>query len=325
MVWTSGSSSRGVVVVRVAGFTLVELLVVIAIIGILVALLLPAVQAAREASRRTSCVNNMKNIALGLHHYHDAHKKFPPGYITAGVSRLESWGWPVFILPFVEQQSLYDALQVDDRRLTDLLQAGTDIPLLQTHLPLYRCPSDLTSRLLPQNPRHFHGINAPTTFEPSASNYMGNRGFFDSGGAFKNNGILFGNSRITLAEVTDGTSSTFLLGEREERCSAGTWIGSRNPPGSGPWGAYMILFRVSMKFNDPSSGGHDTCMEGLSSKHPGGGNFALCDASVRFVSENIEFTNGGNSLTNLNALDVTTLGTYQLLGSRNDGQPIPNY
>jgi prepilin-type N-terminal cleavage/methylation domain-containing protein len=124
---------------RRCGFTLVELLVVIAIIGILVALLLPAVQAAREAARRATCLNHLKQIGIGLHNFHDAHSSLPPGWISRAGNEAE-WGWAAFILPFVEQEPLYSQLKVSDRRLWDVIKDPTDRVLLQTHLKMQWLP-----------------------------------------------------------------------------------------------------------------------------------------------------------------------------------------
>jgi len=136
------------------GFTLVELLVVIAIIGVLVALLLPAVQSAREAARRMSCGNNFKQIGIALHNYHDAYQKLPPGWIMQATSPENSagWGWPTFILPYVEQQNLYDRLQVNQLALMDVMGNAALRPLAQTKLKSYRCPSDVVKDLLPARP-----------------------------------------------------------------------------------------------------------------------------------------------------------------------------
>jgi len=332
------------------GFTLVELLVVIAIIGILIALLLPAVQAAREASRRASCINNLKNLALGLINYHGPHHAFPPGFIHDATST-ESWGWPTFVLPFIEQQPLYDKLNPKERRLTELLSSGTaqEQALVQTVLSIYRCPSDTSPDLLPTGlcgggkpGRTFVGVGSPTGwpssgyvgFQPATSNYPGNAGLWDVASRVMNNGVFHGDSQVALAEVFDGTSNTFLLGERDRRCVAGCWVGARNPPGHGMYGSYHIRGRVSVKLNDPrdpatsTNNGHDLCTEGFSSPHPDGAHFAFCDGSVHFISDDIDFSNAGLTDAQLRSqpyFDPTQLGTYQRLGIRDDEQPVGQF
>ena len=150
-----------------AGFTLVELLVVIAIIGILVALLLPAVQAVREAARRAKCQNNMKNIAIALQNYHSARNRFPKGFVSSS-EKVESWAWSTFALPYLEEQSVYDRLSPSDDfvvpvsatrttkcNLADVFaKGGTELEPLQTGLSIFRCPSDTTPVLCPiPNPK----------------------------------------------------------------------------------------------------------------------------------------------------------------------------
>ena len=129
-------------------FTLIELLVVIAIIGVLVSLLLPAVQQAREAARRAQCTNNLKQIGLALHNYHDANGRFPPGYRDPRPDSQPGpgWGWPVFILPHVEQPSLH--VQLDPERT--LFGNGADTtpttPQTLTPLAVFRCPFAIVAR-----------------------------------------------------------------------------------------------------------------------------------------------------------------------------------
>lgn len=319
-------------------FTLVELLVVIAIIGVLVSLLLPAVQAAREAARRSQCANNLKQLVLGVHLYHDAHHVIPMGWPSKTTVQAE-WGWTVFILPFIEQEGLYDKLGVTSRRLHDLIGAGTDIPLTQTKLAVYRCPSDVTPKLLPGKNsgapdyhREFNCTNCPADYEPATSNYVGNTGFFDpvpGSDGFENNGVFFGNGIVRFKDITDGLSNTFCIGERDERCRSGAWIGCRNPPGPDMWGTYFVRGRVSMKLNDPRPAASNRCTEGFSSKHRGGAQFAFCDGNVRFIPDSIHFSNGTLTEAQITndrpALDVSGIGTYQRLGIRDDGVPVAGF
>lgn len=313
---------------RRSGFTLVELLVVIAIIAMLVTLLLPAVQSAREAARRTQCVNNIRNLALGLHNYHAAQETFPPGFVSQA-QRQEAWGWSTFLLPFIEEQAIHDTLGVTEQALSDFFRQNKPgsprFSAAITPLQVFRCTSDVTPEMLPgQNSgdRHFRGNNTPPRYEPPTSNYMGNKGHFDNrcppGNpvACKNTGIFYGDSQVTIGKITDGTSKTFMLGERDFRCKSGTWLGSRNPPGAGMFGSYMLIARTSIRFDFPLTGAHNTCTEGFSSAHEGGGNFAYGDGSVHFISNNIDFNNGRGGYPN------QMLGVYQRLGSRNDGLPL---
>ena len=316
---------------RPAGFTLIELLVVIAIIGVLVGLLLPSVQSARESGRRTACVNNLRQVGIALHNHEDAFKSLPAGWLPGGQLKAE-WGWPAFLLPMIEEQALHDALNVTGQTLRDAIGDGTTRPLLQTVISAYRCPSDLTPPLLPggnnsgpEYNRLFDCDNCPADFEPATSNYVGNGGLNDPMPVIgsNGNGIFWSEVPIKFADITDGLSKTFAVGERHDRCRAATWIGVRNPPGPDMWGSYWVRARVSMKLNDPRPiAPTNTCTEGFSSGHPNGANFLYCDGSVHLINDDIGFSNGGTTFNNHPsdlAYDVSTLGVFQHLGIRNDG------
>jgi prepilin-type N-terminal cleavage/methylation domain-containing protein/prepilin-type processing-associated H-X9-DG protein len=315
---------------RRAAFTLIELLVVIAIIGILVALLLPAVQAAREAARRMQCSNKLKQIGLALHNYHGVHHGFPPGNMDYGVPLSQEWGWPVFLLPYIEQEALYSQLAPNARRFVELLGDPVDRSLCQMPLSVFRCPSDRTPRLLEgtDQPRHLDGV-APVglNFFGATSNYIGVTGFWEIG-IEPANGVFSANSDTEFHDIVDGTSNTFAVGERDFYCAAGIWAGVRDARGRGPLGADYVLGRVSYKMNAVKNVGNPSCCQAFSSPHPGGAHFAMCDGAVRFVSENIRFDNAG-------VTDFTTpvvirtiavdLGTYQKLGIMDDEQPVEEY
>ena len=334
---------------RSNGFTLVELLVVIAIIGVLVALLLPAVQAAREAARRATCQSNMKNVALALQNHHEAQGQFPRGFEVRGIA-IPTWAWSTYALPYLEQQPLYNALGPTRRRLADVLLAGqtdaSQLALVQTPLPIYRCPSDDTPPLMPIERRHFDAPSfTPAGFQPATSNYMGNRGFIDAGcqpsrpWRCESNGILYGGSSVAIKHISDGTTHTFMLGERDGYCLSGTWIGIRNSDGPNMLSSYYALGRVSVALNYPFND-DDACTEGFSSQHAGGAFFAFCDASVHFISEEINTDDAGNdkacfvepppsgSTPNTDCQAVLSnrpIGVYQRLGWRNDELTTDGY
>lgn len=276
---------------RRRAFTLIELLVVIAIIAILIALLLPAVQAAREAARRTQCKNNLKQLALSMHNYHDTYKRFPSGYIIE-----TGWGWGTMLLPFVEQQPLFDSLSPSgDMDLTD----GTRLSLLRTTLPVFQCPSDSHPRL---NDKSKPEVRAK--MEIALSNYIGIMGSTLSNP--RGNGTLFQNSGVRMADISDGTSNTLLFGERDYfRHRGSIWGGSTNHPDTNRnflMSQTADLTRINAAHQNA-----------FGSLHPGGAQFAFADGSVRFLSENINASDGG------------TLGTWQRLGARNDGQPVGEF
>jgi prepilin-type N-terminal cleavage/methylation domain-containing protein/prepilin-type processing-associated H-X9-DG protein len=183
------------------GFTLVELLVVIAIIGILVALLLPAVQAAREAARRMSCSNNMKQLGLAMHNYHDTFKMFPRNYIPVGANAWEALSASYSILPYIEQQPLYDQAQPNLKNWGWMY--GN---LMNTDLPAYKCPSALSAALRGTHPQGWDGPSVHYAWSTGSSVET-----VWAGDRF--NGMMAYSTHRNMASVTDGLSNTVMAGE----------------------------------------------------------------------------------------------------------------
>jgi prepilin-type N-terminal cleavage/methylation domain-containing protein/prepilin-type processing-associated H-X9-DG protein len=305
------------------GFTLVELLVVIAIIATLIGLLLPAVQSARESARRSSCSNNLKQIGLGIVNFEAAKKSFPAGFSFFSRTGEPSWGWAVFIMPYLEQGGLYDRMQPDTRRLRDLYKAGAapaDMAALQTSIPTYRCASDSSP---PLNDLVRFGSTAH--FNIATSNYVGSAGSFctgtqctlnnpnnnkycapqydhDTGGAFfgfyDRDGSPAGRGPLGVRrqECTDGVSKTIAVGERRKLNYAAVWAGSGSSSSYGNEGAGRTLARPGFPMNfdyvlagvTPENQG-----KGFSSAHPGGVQYVFLDGSVSFISENVTPTELG--------------------------------
>lgn len=310
---------------RGRGFTLVEVLVVVAIIGILMALLLPAVQSARESARRTQCANNLHQLGLAMLNYHDTCRSFPPGFLVRGHlgnNTPGGWAWGVFLMPYIEQCALQDKLSPTKYTLEEVINDPALLPMLQVQLPVFRCPSSLIG------PMRTH-LGAPNP-KVATANYTCCRGFYNFTGVThltkQNNGVFYGESGTPIQRVTDGTGCTLALGERtafganlNNDASWPSWCG---PGGGGAMNT--VSSSVSFPLNDPTS------IHAFSSQHPGGATFCFADASVRFLSQNVQFNtaglspgNNGNPADFLRAAWQGRLGVYQLLGARNDGQSIP--
>ncbi len=320
---------------RIGGFTLVELLVVIAIIGILVALLLPAIQAAREAARRAECNNNLKQIGLALHNYHDTHGSLPPSYVNRGTQPM--WGWGALILPQLEQQALWETLNVKaggrsqsniQRAIRQNRPPGSAAlrDALRSKLDAFLCPSDMQGDAATGN-RIFRITDAPSTLRLGKSNYV----ISESVGAYERNN----HDAHRLDDFKDGTSNTMMVGERESvKSVAATWVGRVRSTSSVGFRVINPINTWCMSTNGQTvSLGRGPCRRyTLTSHHPGGVNILFCDGSVHFIAESIEARQGtdcGDSTNNMrNNINYVhkfwprCRELYQKLYNTRDGQTV---
>ncbi len=268
------------------GFTLIELLVVIAIIAILIGLLIPAVQRVREAASRIACTNNLKQLGLGLHNFHDTYKKFPPGqvrgpYPEAWVNWKVDHGWAVYILRYIEQQALWNAYHLDQR-----LSAPINQPVVATPLAIFQCPS------APEQPRYdttsgqFGALGTKGACGDYAPTFGVNAALTNG----DSRGVLVRNSMIPMGAITDGTSSTILLTEDAGRPTL--WQGSSAVPGKviagGPWAGFETGITLQGSSADGTSRPGPCALNCTNdhevySFHPGGANAVFADGSVRFL------------------------------------------
>ncbi|RCS44779.1 DUF1559 domain-containing protein [Bremerella cremea] len=311
-----------------SGFTLVELLVVIAIIGVLISLLLPAVQQAREAARRMQCQNNLKQIGLALHNYHGTYNKYPSGNYgmvnSAGTKYYgHGWTWQASILPFIEQKTLSDAITGPDgfgNEKGDQNTGRTQI-LKATIINMLWCPSqpDVTNGAQKNGyqPSNYNG-NMGTHIGASGDNCKGGSistlsdMMTNEWGCMNGDGIFYVDSKTRFADVKDGLSNTIVVSEVPD--SGGDTMGhfssgcdrravfsggaDGNPPSE------MTEYLIAAEGNDPINGGSE---EAAGSWHPGGANFCMGDGSVRFLSENMD------------------MKTYQGVSTRAGGEVLKDY
>ncbi len=265
-------------------FTLIELLVVIAIVGVLVGMLLPAVQMVRESARRTSCANNFKQIALAVQNYESARKKFPAGITSASAQPYRSMTWLTQLLPYLEQTNLWDQA-VEDYRLDP--SPFLSHLAMRTPVNTFACPSDPDSGK--QQWTHQFRLIAST-------NYLGSNGT----NYLTEDGVFGRDSRTRTADISDGTSYTILAGERPPspdfwygwwyagNGQAGTGsldmlMGAREINGTHPYTTYLESCPVGpYRFAKGKRGQMCDTLHWWSF-HPGGAQFAFCDGSIRFL------------------------------------------
>ena len=301
-------------------FTLIELLVVIAIIAVLIGLLLPAVQAAREAARRMQCRNNLKQIGLALHGYHGVWLGFPPAYLAPDALRPNrpvtdfeigsGWAWGTLILPFLEQRPVYDAANfdysfgsADGTNPRGILGLSVNRTVMKTSVSMFLCPSA-------------GGGEGPIDLGYDSAHVFGSPGHYIASAGWMNSseyqitgtGVLYPNSRVAIGDVSDGTSATLMIGERSRNLADAAWSGvlwSYSTPAplctKVGWpvkscvGVMFLLMGRTGPASDIVSGSipggnsldHEAGADGFASLHPGGCQFLLCDGSVRFMKETL--------------------------------------
>ncbi|MFM7251170.1 MAG: DUF1559 domain-containing protein [Planctomycetaceae bacterium] len=276
-------------------FTLVELLVVIAIIGTLVGLLLPAVQAAREAASRNQCQNNLKQVGLALQGFHDARRRLPPGYDSgvdgAGNDTGPGWGWAAFILPQLEQGTIH--ARIDFKQPIESPANGAAREVIVATL---LCPSDAAPTVaFPVGPRDGAGMLGSATCRVAPANYVGNFGVSEPG--VDGEGVFFRSSVIAFRDLTDGLSSTFLAGERSFRHAEATWVGAVTGSHQVPLPGCPMGFQINNASNfvlghtgesyDAAHGA--TEINNFTSRHVGGGNFLFADGHVSLLGESTDY------------------------------------
>lgn len=282
---------------RSRGFTLIELLVVIAIIAILIALLLPAVQQAREAARRTQCRNNLKQIGVALHNYSDAHKTFPPGYVSlfdaAGNDTGPGWSWATLVLPQMDLAMVYNQVNINTG-----VEQPSNATVRMHSFPVFQCPSD--SPFLPvwtawsRNPAT--GAPIARICDVGSSNYVAMFGTTEPG--VGGDGISFRDSRVGVRDIIDGTSTTLMVGERSQSLGEATWTGAvlgamlmpdgSDGVGSGPPenSSSFVLGHSGDGFTpgDPQSHGNQ-----FFSRHADGVHFLFADGHVGFLTRHMNY------------------------------------
>jgi prepilin-type N-terminal cleavage/methylation domain-containing protein/prepilin-type processing-associated H-X9-DG protein len=312
---------------RSVGFTLIELLVVIAIIAILIGLLLPAVQKVREAAARMKCSNQIKQLALACHSYHDAN-----GYLPRSFESATQLSWTVYVLPYMEQDPLYKQM-----RLTpggDYTVTGRNNPYGLTRMGIYLCPSSPVEKMATGSPNnvnppdlvpantgqppyttHYYGLNGPRGANPATGQQYPQTSCTHDGTPMATSGMFLPDrvsagvlnaSGIKLTDVTDGTSNTLMIGEMSWDSRFGTRYRSWLRGGDGR-GCYAVGARNATNAINSAQRAALIAQYNeipMGSMHTGGANFGLGDGSVRFLRESIP------------------LATYRAMASRNGGEVI---
>jgi prepilin-type N-terminal cleavage/methylation domain-containing protein/prepilin-type processing-associated H-X9-DG protein len=291
--WSAGRRDDA----RRLAFTLVELLVVIAVIGVLVALMLPAIQKTRESARKSQCANNLKQIGLGMHAYLVVHGSFPPGYVSRVLPDHDDggpgWAWGAMLMPYIEETSLHGAIN-----FSASLRSAENATVRLTSVPYFICPSDSMFEPVIDIPSKSSTL---IICQMAAGNYVACAGTvrptcklcrdqFD--------GVFGRNRPIKPQELLDGLSKTIAVGERASRWSRPVVLGvvpnskilDNLKPGLYSAGPAYVLgttfhegFNIESQVDEMDHGTMGSLAESFGSEHPGGAFFLFCDGSVRFV------------------------------------------
>jgi len=309
------------------GFSLIELLIVIALLAVVVGLLVPAVQKAREVANGNACQNNLRQIGLAMHHYQDGQGCLPAGYVASlpyvdGASDTSpGWAWPALILPYMEQGNLADSIDFS----LPIADPKNGLAV-KTFVKAYLCPSDVWF----EDPFTITDAFSTPICSVAPMSYAaccGNDNSDTTGAS--GNGVFYRNSHVRLTDISDGTSATIMVGERAWSCANGIWAGAitggvmargkMNPclpivPGASFPAPTLVLSHAHLnnaQFDADGSAG----MDDFSSRHAGGSNFLFADGSVHFI-RNVPADNPDGSYTPEGVI-------FQALGTRAGGEVVP--
>jgi prepilin-type processing-associated H-X9-DG protein len=307
----------------------------------------------RDSARRVQCQNHLHQLGLALHNYHDAHLCLPPGCVWSSNDPAlnQGWGWGAMLLPHLDQQALHQSLGVTRMTLGEALASPSQQPLFRTPLAVFVCPADSTREVV-HDYRLYNGfVPTPTTsfgagplvpqrhivpggggagvfgIPSSVASYVGSFGdtwqpdcMVSSVDDLYGDGSFGSNARISFSSFVDGTSQTFLLGERTWKNYAATWTGLDYWNGFDTLGLSMAMGTAFYRINIDPEPYNLSCdgrgAAGFSSRHAGGSQFAMVDGSVRFISEHISSEVTANPARR---------GIFQKLAARNDGQVVGEY